>query len=487
MLWDGYARAEQSFDVPAGLAAEGANTVTLSGKAMAGVPFDIVYVDWVEVSYPRRLAAVGDRLSLRVSAPAGRQMSASGFSGPDIRVLDVTDPAGPLFLAADAVRRDGTWTARWVTPYAGERRYLLAGPTGRLAPSSERPADPWDARLIGGHRYLVVTHPDHAAQAQRLADLHGGRRGRVRRYDVREVYDAFGCGQEIPEAIRELAGHHRPKYLCIVGDASADMRGRLGAPGPGLVPSFLVQGPHFEEASDNLFGCISGGDEYPEVAVGRLPARTPAEAAAMVDKVAARLAAAPDSYGGTPAALVIGDNDQAIFEQGAREFTDILSRPAVDEVLFSSHTSSAEIRAAIVAGWSRNPRHFMYYGHAATGYLGKGKVLRDVDVPLLVAERLPAGAVLACLAGCFNLTSGADSLAERMLKEPGRGAAALVAPAGMSAPEGQLVLGRELAQLLRENPETPLGEALIAAKRRLPAAHRDVLRSFNLLGDPALR
>ena len=80
-----------------------------------------------------------------------------------------------------------------------------------------------------------------------------------------------------------------------------------------------------------------------------------------------------------------------------------------------------------------------------------------------------------------------DSVAESLITAPGWGASALVAPAGMSAPEGQLILGREIARALSDGSGRSLGQALLAAKRRMPAYHGDVLRSFNLLGDPAVR
>jgi len=488
VLWNGYVRKEATFELPAGLAAEGANTVELAGGALEGVPFDFVLVDWVEVSYRRGLAAVGDRLNLTLEHGCRQRMSVGGFSGPGVIGFDVTDPAGPELLDLAVEKGEAGWRAEWVTERAGRRSYVLAGPEGRLSASSEREADPWDARLTGGHRYLVVSHADYMAAARRLAGLHRSRGLRVRVYAAEDVYDAFGCGQEIPHAIRALVRWHRPRHLCLLGDATGDMRGRLGPAGAGTVPSFLVQGAHFEEPSDNLFGCIRGGDEYPEVSVGRLPARTAAEAAAMVEKIKARLSALKggEGYGGTRAALVVGDDDMGIFEEGAVEMAGLFSWGAVEKVMFSEYGSGAEIREAIINGWAREPRYFVYFGHSMTTYLARGKVLREVDVPGLAAGELPAGVLLGCLAGYFNFTSGADSLAERLLKEPGKGVCSVVAPAGMSAPEGQRLLGRELVRALRDRG-CSLGEALIRAKRRLPKCHRDVLRSFNLLGDPALR
>jgi hypothetical protein len=488
MLWNGYTRLEQAFTVPAGLAGEGNNVLSLTSQPLPGVVYDFVMADWVKLTYPRRLAADGDRLAARFDLPANTRLVAGGFSGPDIIGLDVTDPASPSWLKLTIAQEGATWSAEWVAAYAGPRHYVLAGPTGRLAGTPVRSStDPLEAWRTGGHINIVVSHADHLSAANRLAELHGGSAARVRVYDAEDVYDAFSCGQRLPEAIRALARHHQPQYLCLVGDTSADMAGRLKAPASGLLPSFLVQGDHFEEASDNLFGCIGNNDEYPDIAVGRLPARTLAEANVMVDKIAARMACEWSDYGGVQSALVVGDNDQAIFLQGAAEMADLFSWGATERIMFSDYASAAAIRAAIVAGWPRNPRYFAYYGHAASTYLGKSKVLRDADVANLKAAELPAGIMLCCLAGCFNLTAGTDSLAEKMLKTPDRGVSALIAPSGMSAPEGQLILGRELAKLIQNEPGIPMGRALMLAKSRMPTAHADVLRSFNLLGDPAMR
>jgi len=489
-VWNGYNREEAVFEIPAGLAVEGENTVELAGGALEGVPFDFVLVDWVEVSYPRPLTAIGDRLSVTLDHGYRQRLRAGGFSGRKVIGFDVTDPARPRLLVLKMKKRGGAWRAEWVTERAGRRSYVLAGPAGRLATSSDRAADPRDARLVGGHRYLVVSHADYMAAARRLAGLHGGRRGRVRVYDVEDVYDAFGCGQEIPHAIKALAKWHGPRYLCLLGDATGDMRSLLGPPGAGVIPSFLTQGSHFEEPSDNRFGCIRGGDEYPEVAVGRLPARSAAEADLLVGKIEARLAALREEegegYGGVRAALVVGDDDMDIFEEGAQEMAGLFNWGAVEKVMFADYGAGAEIRSAIVNGWARKPNYFVYLGHSMSTYLGRSRVLKNGHVPQLAAEKLPAGVLLGCLAGYFNFTSGADSLAERMLKEPGKGVCAVVAPAGMSAPKGQRTLGREIARALRDR-DLSLGEALMRAKRQMPACHKKVLRSFNLLGDPALR
>lgn len=486
-LWDGTRRQEAAFDVPAGLLVEGPNAVELAGQALPGVPFDVVLVDWIEASYPRTLTARGDRLEFDFKSPKVPQAFAvGGFSGADVVGFDVTDPEAPRRLALAVKRSGDSWTAEFCERYAGAHRYALAGPSGRLAPTSGRAADPWSARRAGACSYLAVSHADYMPAAERLAALHGTPR-QARALEATRVYDAFGCGQPVPGAIREAVKFTGARHLCLVGDATGDPRGLLGAVPGGTLPSCFSQDDTFEDASDGLMGCTNG-DGWPEAAVGRLPVRSLAEANVMVDKAAARLDQTASGYGGDEAALVVGDNDQAIFEEGALEMAGLFTWGAVEKVMFSDYGGDpAAIRAAILSGWGRKPRFFVYYGHGASTYLGKGQVLRTTDVPALDAGGdLPAGVVMCCLAGFYNFTNGSDSLAERLVKEPGRGLCAAVAPSGMCPPELQRDLGREVIRALNEGKT--LGQALVIAKRKLPAeAGASVRGSFNLLGDPALR
>jgi hypothetical protein len=488
VVWGGLLRKEVSFDLPAGLALEGANLVELLSQSLPGISTNTVCVDWIEVFYPRALTARADRLNFGATVAAGQKVAATGFTGEDVVGFDVTDPSRPVRLPLRVQQADATWSVDWNSAAEGARRFVLAGPTGRLALASNRSSAPWTCRQPIDCNYLVVTHEDYLEQANRLAGLHAAQGFKTTVYPATAVYDAFGCGQPQPEAIRSLAQFVKPKYLCLFGDATADPKGFLGAVTVGVLPSFFAQGSFFEEPSDNLMGCIDNDDIYPDIAVGRLPARSAAEAQAMVDKVAVRMAHSSSDQPDIRAALVLSDNAMPIFTTVADEVSAQYARwGSVERVPFAQYADAAAIRAAVIAGWAKKPRYFVYVGHAASTTLGNNQCIRTADVPSLVTDgELPAGVILACLAGFFNFSNGADSLAERMIKEPAKGVCAVVAPGGMSPPEGQQILGREIATAIADGRATSLGRALMLAKRRLPLGHADVLNSFNLLGDPAL-
>jgi hypothetical protein len=96
-------------------------------------------------------------------------------------------------------------------------------------------------------------------------------------------------------------------------------------------------------------------------------------------------------------------------------------------------------------------------------------------------ESLPVFALMACLNGYFH-DPRAESLAEALLLAPRGGAVAAWASSGLTTPEGQAAMSRELVRLLVSEGPMPLGEAVRRAKSA--ARDMDVRRTWILFGDP---
>ncbi len=94
--------ALRRFDVPNADLVEGANTLTLT--ALGGED-DLTLVDTVLLTYPHSYAA--EATALRFTAPAGPQVTITGFSKEQIRVMDVTDPGQRDRVAGDGGGADG--------------------------------------------------------------------------------------------------------------------------------------------------------------------------------------------------------------------------------------------------------------------------------------------------------------------------------------------------------------------------------------------
>jgi peptidase C25-like protein len=126
----------------------------------------------------------------------------------------------------------------------------------------------------------------------RIDDQAGARgKGYIRRLaggpDVDDVYDEFSFGQKSPQAIRDFMSFAtsswkiRPGYLLLAGDASYDPKNYLGYGDSDAVPTRLLDTAFLETASDDWFTDFNN-DGIAEIATGRLPICTVAEANSMV-------------------------------------------------------------------------------------------------------------------------------------------------------------------------------------------------------------
>ncbi len=125
--------------------------------------------------------------------------------------------------------------------------------------------------------------------------------------DVQESTTSSLTAAVDPEAIRDFltyaytigtgGGPPRPRNTCcLVGDGHYDFTGAQRPDLPNLIPPYLVDvDPSLgETAADNRYVSVDGPDDYlPDMAIGRIPAKTPADVTAAVNKIIAYETAAP--------------------------------------------------------------------------------------------------------------------------------------------------------------------------------------------------
>ena len=322
----------------------------------------------------------------------------------------------------------------------------------------------------------------------------------VRTVDVEQVYDAFSNGVPDPRALRDFLTYARnkwaapaPRFVLLVGKASYDYRDSLKGQNRNLVPTFLVPTPHLgEAASDDWFVALSEDDPHPALAIGRIPAKTPAQVTTAVGKIIAY----ESTSGATDwrkRAVVVTDagKDQAIFESMSRSLTQALPEGMQPvQVSLSAHQGDVKsARAEIIREWNRGALMLAYIGHGSIDTWAQAPLFSAEHVSSLQNEqRLPLLLTPTCLDGFFYHPEK-DSLAEQLLFKSGGGIVAGIVPTGLSVPPPQEALMRSLFGELFKQPTPTLGEALLRAKRALPAdspEYLEVLQTFALLGDPAL-
>ncbi len=170
-----------------------------------------------------------------------------------------------------------------------------------LTPDSIVEDSPSDLKNpANGADYIIITHPDFLAAAQRLKTLResqypdtGVTNPRVMVVDVNQIYDEFSYGLLNPQSLRDFVRYAfenyqspAPAYVVLFGDMSHDYRHLLPTSRPNFIPSLPFFADTYGEAqSDNLIVDVAGNDLAPDLAIGRMSCETPQEADVLMDKL----------------------------------------------------------------------------------------------------------------------------------------------------------------------------------------------------------
>ncbi|MCZ7568529.1 MAG: C25 family cysteine peptidase [Ardenticatenaceae bacterium] len=448
----------------------------------AGV--DVILLDAITATYPRTLDARDDRLDL--IAEGNGPLVVSGLSGEPV-VWRLGEPLRPVAVRWERGR--ATFAAQ-----AGAS-YVVRGPRAWAAATATPAPDAMALRTTPtGADYLAIVAPGLQQAVQPLLEAHTTAGLTVAAVSPQAIYDAFGDGNEDPEAIRAFLRHTQsawqpaPRFVLLVGDATYDPAGWLGdhpLPADVRLPSpFIPTVFGGWTVSDNHLADLDG-DGAPDLALGRLPADSPAQLAAYVRKVEAYTTAAA---GGAwrRQVLLTADGQNREFKTASEALKQTLPQ-TVRAVTFYP-PAGQDVTLALRPLLDDGALLVNYVGHGSVEQLGKDKFLTTAMAGQLAnGPRLPVVITMTCLTGLFSHPSQ-TSVAEALLWNPQGGAVAVFAPTSLTLPTSQNQLNQALVQALLDQ-HLSLGEAVLQAKRSLPlntADSHDVVATFNLLGDPAL-
>ncbi|MEE4271900.1 MAG: C25 family cysteine peptidase [Thermoanaerobaculales bacterium] len=487
--WEDLDPVSATFRFPQELLVDGTNTLEIDAELVPGVDEDLILVDAFDVVYKRGLEAAADQLLL--SGRGGRVTTVTGFTDPEIMVLDLTDRLQPFVLTGTTIERhEGGFSVTFVPPGSGE---ILAVATSSAAgPHWMTPDQPSDLRsAANAAEHLVIAGPGLADSAQALADHRTayGLLSRVVR--IEDVYDEFNHGMASPWAIRDFlqlawtTWSVRPRFVALAGDGSLDYIDRLGGH-ENLIPAPQVSTELGLFGSDQPLADFDD-DGDPEVALGRLPVHDAAELRTIIDKIIAAetadrwwryttlwVADAADEGG-----EFSGDLDAVLDLLGPRFTTTRIDLDVTGIGLGRQLLSQRFDRGAALVG---------FLGHAGMDRLGNHGVLTTADVGMLANdERIPVVTAFTCVAGRFDLPLY-DTLAETILLREGGGAGAVFAPVGLTMNDDTAMVGQQLVRVITKKPGIRIGDATRRALWRYvrtDGADPTVARLFVLLGDPA--
>ncbi len=503
-IWDGASTYVGTFPFPQSLLHPGSNEIKMAAPGDMGSAQEDGYINWFEIGYVRNMEAQDDEIAFTVPGDGRHRYRITRFSTSDLLLYDVTDPLDVKIVSGASVAQDGSsYSMEFEYDPASTTKFLALSTNRIRAPLSVERDTPSSLRSPNNRAdYIIITHRSFWDAASRLADFHRSQGLDVELVDVQDVYDEFSDGVLSAEAIRlflAYAYHYwqppAPSYVLLFGDGSNDFKNYLGDSHPNYVPPLLRYVDPFigETASDNRYVTIAGDDQLPDMLIGRLPADTPAEADAMVDKIISYDSAAPAGEW-RKKLLFVSDNpdaggdfpllsDHVITESVPSDYT-------VEKVYYGvTHPRLDAAKRDIKAGIDNGALIVNYIGHAAIPWWAAEMLFSTNDVPGLTnGNMLPVMLPMTCYEGSFH-SPRYDALGEVDVRAAGKGAIASWSATGLGVAHGHDYLDRGFLDALFKEGVTDLGGATLAGKLELYRGNSsgtfyDLLDTYVLLGDP---
>lgn len=494
--WDGFGWYDLDLSVSSGLLQDGANSVELTARLAPETSLNLVYLDSIDVRYPRAFVATSDSLLFTVPAPGKKAdtVVVSGFTTPDILVLNVSVPTVPIVVAgAQVTGGAGAYSVQFV-PTGSGTQYLAVTKSAARAPDSIGAAQLGNALKSPGHRadYVVITASGLEGPAGSLASLRSKQGLEPLVVSVDEVMDTFNAGNYSPLAIRDFLAFATtswakgPRSVVLAGDASYDYRNNLGY-GGNLVPTMMVGTPFGLAASDGSLAELDG-DGVPDLAIGRLPVISASELQTVVDKLAAydgsagaggRVVLSADSVSPTGVSNFSAESDSLALGlpsrlPPSRIYLDSLAVPA----------ARTQLKADLAAGTG----FLNFYGHSTPTKLAPGGLFTVQDVPsFAVGAQAPVVTAGTCFTNRF-FDPTTDALGEVLaVQGGGYGAVGVFATSGYSLTYQATTLMEEFYRTVGAWRLRTLGEVTLQSLREFAKAGGApfMTQTYGLLGDPA--
>jgi len=479
-----------TFPVELGMIHEGTNTVTLT--ALNG-DNDTSLVQTITLQYPHSYAA--DSNWLQATAPAGVNLKIKGFGNSQIQVYDITDPLNIVQLGGSVNMDNSAWDITVTVPGSasswGAQRTLLAFSADQICLPAAIAYHPPSTLLEqrGGADSIIITHSDFVSSATPLLSLRKSQGLDTTLVTVDQLFDAFNYGERSPFALRAYLydavteWREKPQSVLLLGDASLDPRNYLGLGDFDFVPTRIIETAAFKTASDDWLTDFQETG-FATLPTGRIPARTPAEAALAVSKIV-NYEQGGSTGSWTHQALVVADQNIGVdFSTEAEMANALLPSSVITTKILADGQAPGVVSQQILDALNNGVLLVNYTGHGSEEQWSFADLLDNTSVAALTnGGRLPVFLLMDCLNGFFHDVY-ATSLSTSLLMAPNGGAVAVWASSGFTTAPPQASMDQALLRILAANPSEPLGQAILTAKSKI--TDPDVRRTWILFGDPAM-
>ncbi len=485
------------------------------------------YLDWMEIQYMRRLnSAANDILefdSPNTNGPV--EYNVSSFSGDSVKVFDVTNHNGvkiilPLQRSANNVQFQKTQSSGSLS------RFVAMGPTGFKTPASisGRAANQNLHGIADGSAFVIITHPDLIPAANRIkANREAGGPGdlnylKTSIFTCDQIYNEFSGGVLDPVAIRDFLKYaydnwqNKPVFVLLLGDGDIDYK-HIISQNKNWVPPYEVTDQQIDQVftyvTDDFYSNISGDEipnSPPDIALGRITARSLDEANKYLDKEDCYLDPSNNGYWKNRIVFVADDahtsegcesnqHIPAAEELSALYTPEYLEQekiylPLYPTVITSQGRRKPDVNADILKKWNEGCIGIHYIGHGSPDVWAHEYILeKDVAISQLHNVcKYPFVSIASCDMSKFDSPLG-QCAAEEFVMSPLKGTiGTLAASRPVYAGDNQILMRDFFHNLYQQRDTLLLQERFGAADFQTKQAHYDVnALKYILLCDPTIR
>lgn len=476
-------------------------------------PNSLGWLNYLEVNARRNLVFSGGQMSFRdpsaMAAGAVAEFTLRNAPG-GVQVWNVTDP-----VQAQRVITVQSGSSQVFSAHHDQiQEFIAFDGTAYLPVYLAGKVANQDLHGTGATEMVIVSHPSFMDQALRLAEFHRSHSGlSVLVTDVKQVYNEFSSGAQDITAIRDFmkmlydraAPGQEPKYLLLFGDASFDYKDRI-ANNSNFVPTWEDEESLtivYSIATDDFFGFLDGpGDNLLDIGIGRLPVKTPEEAAKAVDKIihySTNSAAVMKEWRNT-ICFVADDEDGNMHLNQAEQMAAFLDTnygaynmdkiyvDAFPQVSTPGGQRSPEVNKAINNRINKGCLVMNYTGHGGEVGWGHERFLEISDINSWKNyDHMPIFITATCEFSRYD-DPERISAGELVYLNPNGGAIAMFTTARATFGGSNFNLNTALFEIMFEQTDNGyhrFGDLIRIAKNKGGVVDND--KKFVLLGDPALR
>lgn len=472
----------------------------------------IGWLDYFSLNVKRALKFDSGQMQFRAKESVGTGMITTyqvTTANPDFNIWNISDPLNPAAVDFDYADE----TASFTLPTDSLLNFVIFDLSELFTPEYVGEVENQNLHAIAPPDMLIISPPDFMQQAQQLADFRETHSGLSCYITTPEkIYNEFSSGMQDVTAIRDFgkylydkSGGDKPELLLLFGDASFDYRNLSGInTTTQLVPTWeSPESLHVINSycSDDFFVIVEDTDfgTMLNSGIGRLPVKTPEEAAAVVEKIIFYETSSATLGNWRKKIVSIADDAnanvhlnhaEAIYHlidtsEKAFNISKIYLDAFVQDTLPNGNPVYSQVNRKITDRINSGVNIINYTGHGYYNALAHEKILTEDDLTNWDNQTVfPFLFAASCSVGRFD-NPEKHSISEQAVLMEGKGMSAIISATRLTFGSSNHALQTAFYSHLFNNPESPLGIALARAKNA--SASNVNSAKYVLLGDPAMR